>query len=246
MNKVVIILLFLLFVAGCCHPEPTDVHWPAHQVEKHITNRETSVSSAEASFIAAGLIDVATLDSSILVDLRYSGTDNFMGVDFYQGLNKCYLQEPVARMLVKAQHALKLRHPDLTLMVWDAARPQWVQAKMWSLAVPPPGIAKGFFVSNPARGSLHNFGCAVDVTIANLKGEPLDMGTDFDFFGPEAHPVQEQRLLKDGKLTEMQVTNRILLRSVMAEGGFWNIQTEWWHFNAMRREVASRQFRMIR
>ncbi len=71
------------------------------------------------------------------------------------------------------------------------------------------------------------------------------MGTGFDCFEEIAWPVREQKLLKDAKLTPEQVTNRKLLRSVMYSAGFWNIQTEWWHFNAMRREVAAARFTIL-
>ncbi|MFO7723129.1 MAG: M15 family metallopeptidase [Bacteroidales bacterium] len=199
----------------------------------------------EAELIKAGLVDVQKLDPSILVELRYGTTNNFMGIDFYDGFNKCYLQPEVARMLVEVSAELKRRFSDLRLLVWDAARPGSVQQKMWDAVIPPPGVFKGLFVSNPSYGSLHNYGCAVDVTIADTSGVPLDMGTDLDFFGPEAWPVEESRMLKNGKLTETQITNRKLLRSVMYHAGFWNIQTEWWHFNAMRREAARERYRII-
>lgn len=240
------ICLVLFSLVSCKREYSETVIWVEGETDVTMQLRKSDINMTEQSFKDAGLIDVHILDSTILVDLRYGTANNFMGIDFYNGLNKCYLQRPVAEMLVKAQQSLKRRGQGLSLVVWDAARPLSVQQKMWDLVVPPPGMFKGYFVSNPARGSIHNYGCAVDVTLADKSGNLLDMGTDFDHFGPEAYPVEEARMLKDAKLTEEQVRNRKLLRSVMYEAGFWTIQTEWWHFNAMRREAASERFSIIR
>ncbi len=246
MNNFLFTVLLTLTTFSCTAPEIEVVEWPINSHAGISPKTRWDVHPVEEAFINAGLVDVHTLDTSINVDLRYGSTNNFMGIDLYQGLNKCYLQPAVAAMLVKAQKTLKDRNKSLTLVVWDAARPQSVQIKMWKLAVPPPGVSKSLFVSNPAYGSIHNFGCALDVTIADINDQLLDMGTDIDHFGREAWPVEEQRMLKDGKLTLEQVTNRNLLRSVMYEAGFWNIQTEWWHFNAMRREAARQRYRIIK
>lgn len=242
-----LIFIFLSFcIVSCREPDTGRIEWPVTSSVGFPAVNKREMHPLEEVFINAGLVDVHTLDTSIKVDLRYGGTDNFMGIDFYHGFNKCYLQPSVAGMLVKAQQTLKRYNPDLSLLVWDAARPLSVQKKMWKTVVPPPGVSKSLFVSNPAYGSIHNFGCAVDVTIVDASGKLLDMGTDLDHFGREAWPVEEQRMLKDGKLTMEQVTNRKLLRSVMYEAGFWNIQTEWWHFNAMRREAARQKYAVIK
>lgn len=235
----------LLVLSACTRPGVAPVPWPSGHGYDMPAGRTSDISLFETACIRAGLVDIHSMDTSIKVDIRYGSTRNFMRIDFYEGFNKCYLQQEVAEMLVNAQQRLKRIDPDLTLLVWDAARPQSVQEKMWKAVKPPPGMFKGFFVSNPRKGSLHNFGCAVDVTIVHNDGTLLDMGTDFDHFGPEAYPVEEIKMLKNAKLTQQQVTNRHLLRSVMYGAGFWNIQTEWWHFNAMRREVASRRYSMI-
>jgi len=98
---------------------------------------------------------------------------------------------------------------------------------------------------DPKYGSLHNFGAAVDVSIVNEHGDLMDMATEFDHFGVLAYPTKEDSLLKAGALTQAQVTNRKLLRDVMYKAGFFNIQTEWWHFNAMYRNAASEKYQII-
>lgn len=242
-----ICVMISFFIVGCISStDEPPVEWVKSSGLFYNNLRKAEISAMEQSFIDAGLIEISTLDSTIIVDLRYGTTNNFLGIDMYDGFNKCYLQKPVAEMLVNAQQALKRKNPDLTLVVWDAARPQYVQQMMWDSIVPPKGVNKSYFVSNPKRGSIHNFGCAVDVTIADNEGNLLDMGTDFDYFGREAWPIEEKNMLKAGKLNKDQINNRKLLREVMYEAGFWNIQKEWWHFNAMRRNVAREKFEIIK
>jgi zinc D-Ala-D-Ala dipeptidase len=163
----------------------------------------------------------------------------------YGCLKKAYLQPDIAQRLVHCQSWLSEQRPGYRLIVYDAARPQQIQKIMWdSLHLPLHEKVK--FLSNPAFGSLHNFGAAVDVSIVDDKGFVLDMGAPFDHIGEEAHPVMEWQMLQSGKLTPLHIENRNLLRTVMRKGGFWGIQTEWWHFNAMTREVAAAKYTLIR
>jgi zinc D-Ala-D-Ala dipeptidase len=203
------------------------------------------VSPLEENMISQGLINIQQLDSSILVDLKYASEDNFMGADVYEGLSTAFLQPDVAEKLVKAQQLLKQKHPDLNLIIYDAARPFAVQQKMWdTLRVPLNEKTK--YLSNPANGgSIHNYGAAVDISIADENGTALDMGTPYDFFGELAHPVKEQEMLDRGLLTEEQIINRKLLREVMKKAGFFNIQTEWWHFNSCTRDRAKELYQLI-
>jgi D-alanyl-D-alanine dipeptidase len=100
-------------------------------------------------------------------------------------------------------------------------------------------------VANPVQGSIHNYGSAVDLTIATAEGTPLDMGTKYDFFGELAYPKKENYFLKIGKLSKQQIANRQLLRSVMKAAGYMPIDYEWWHFNAMSRQTAKATYRII-
>ena len=102
-------------------------------------------------------------------------------------------------------------------------------------------------VADPKLGSLHNFGVAVDLTLAyQQNGEPLDMGTEYDFFGYKAYPDKEPLMLKEGKLNATQISNRRILRTVMNHGGFTGIGSEWWHFNAFSRAEAGKKYEMIK
>lgn len=190
------------------------------------------------------LCDIQQTDSLIRVDLKYSTTDNFLRTDIYGDLQKAYLQPEVARKLSEARRLLQKIRPELTLLVYDAGRPSRFQRIIWdSLRV--PRAEKGKYACSPLKGSAHNYGAAVDVTLADSNGKPLDMGCSFDFFGPLAYPYMEEHFVKTGALTPKQAENRRLLRLVMKKAGFSSIPTEWWHFNACSRDVAAARYPRI-
>jgi D-alanyl-D-alanine dipeptidase len=189
-------------------------------------------------------VNVQDLDPTIRVDMKYSTDDNFLGFDVYGSLDKCYLQPDVADKLVKANRYLKEENPLYTLLVYDGARPRSIQRKMWDTVKTMP-VKQGTYVSNPNKGSLHNFGAAVDLTVADENGNALDMGTPYDFFGDRAHTDIEARLLSTGEITEEQLANRKLLRRVMNKAGFFGIQSEWWHFNSCTRDAAAQKYTII-
>ncbi len=202
------------------------------------------ITELELNLIDKGLVNVQSLDSNILVDLKYTTTDNFIGKDVYGDFDKAYLQPDVAEKLVKAQNFLKEKDSSLTLLIYDAVRPRSVQQKMWDV-LDMPIEKKVKFVSNPINGSIHNYGAAIDLTIATQSGEPLDMGAGFDDPSPEAWPVKEKQMLAEGRITEQHIKNRQLLRSVMGKAGFFNIQSEWWHFNSCYRVRAKELYEIV-
>lgn len=190
-----------------------------------------------------GMVDVCTLDATIRVQLVYATTDNFMGEAVYSGITRAWLHPDAAEKLVTAQRLLKEEHPDLTLVVYDAARPMLVQRKMWKLV---RGTDKVNYVSNPSNGGgLHNYGMAVDVTLLDATGTPLPMGTPFDFFGEAAHTTNEQALVDQRVVTREEFDNRRLLRRIMKQAGFRVIPYEWWHFNACSRSEARQSYPVL-
>lgn len=204
--------------------------------------RITPLSSIEFKLVRMGFVNIQRLDSTIQVDLKYATTDNFTKSVLYDGLERAYLHPEAAAKLVKAQAILNDISPELSLLVYDAARPVSVQRKMYDKVKNTPLHA---YVANPDRTGLHNYGMAVDLTICNKQGNPLDMGTPFDFFGRAAGINMEAELVKEGKLTPAQVNNRKLLRKVMTEAGFLTIRGEWWHFNAVSLHVARSKYQLI-
>lgn len=202
-------------------------------------------SSPEVAMQKQGLVDVQNVDPDILVELKYSTTDNFVGKDVYGDLSRAYLQPMAARKLADASRHLRARYPNLRLLVYDAARPRRAQWNLWNALPNLPERERRKYVADPREGSIHNYGCAVDLTVATQDGRPLDMGTKYDYFGELAYPSQEARLLKAGKLTNQQIENRRILRTAMRQGGFSPIEYEWWHFNALARSKAKLTFRVV-
>lgn len=199
----------------------------------------------EKQMIAQGLVNVQDIDPGIAVELKYSTTDNFVKKDVYGDLTNAYLQPEIAKKLAKASAGLKKGNPGYKLLIYDAARPNSVQYILWD-ALDVPLRQKPQYVADPKIGSIHNFGCAVDLTVVNGAGVPLDMGTPYDFFGPLAYPRMESQMLKVGKLSKTQLANRNILRKAMNEAGFRTNTTEWWHFDGLSRAAAKAKYGMIK
>ena len=204
-----------------------------------------SICALEEYLKLEGMINIQELDSTILVELKYSTEDNFMEKDMYGCLENCYLQPDVAQRLLLCQAYLKKKDSTLTLLIYDGVRPRSVQQYMWDL-LDMPINEKTKFVSNPKKGSLHNFGAAIDITLANAETQvALDMGAEYDQIGIISWPIKEKIMLDSALLTIEQVDNRKLLRRSMRAGKFFNIQTEWWHFNACYRDSAYLKYKII-
>jgi len=164
------------------------------------------------------LVDIAAYLPSALVELRYMREDNFLGRAVYPPEARCLLRESVAQRLVRV--AERLAKEGLRLKLWDCYRPWSVQKAMWEL-LPKPG-----FVANPATGSHHNRGAAVDLTLANAEGEELEMPTPFDEFSPRARQGATEGI------PTAAVHNRDKLKAAMEAEGFLANRAEWWHFDA--------------
>lgn len=191
-----------------------------------------------------GLKVVEADSANILVHLRYSTANNFLGKDVYGNLEEAYLQPEALSKLYKASELLSKSHPELKLLIWDAARPRRIQQVLWDKAdIPLPERSQ--YVANPESGSIHNYGCAIDLTLADSAGNPLDMGTDYDDFSVTANIDNETELIEKGILTELQVQNRAILRSAMTQAGFIPVRSEWWHFDAFSREETKSRFKIV-
>jgi len=196
----------------------------------------------EEELIKMDFIDVQALDLDIRVELKYASVDNFMRSAVYGEFKKAWLRKDAAIKLAQANKYLKELRPDLTLLVGDALRPRRISWKMWKEL---EGSPMQSYVANPKAGSIHNYGCAVDITISDMSGTRLDMGTPLDFFGELAQPRYEEKFLKEGKLTEEQVANRRLLRKVMYAAGFQGIKNEWWHFEAFDKKHIRKTYSIV-
>jgi len=179
-----------------------------------------------------------------MVSLMYARDDNFTGVILYDdGISGAWIHPDAAKALDKAQQELSELMPGYHLLVKDAARPMSVQRRMFNAV---KGTPKANYVANPARGGgLHNYGVAVDLTIADGNGNELDMGTPVDHLGVEANIDRELQLVKRGVMSENARQNRLLLRRVMKNAGFSTIRTEWWHFDLVSKARAKQMYKLL-
>jgi D-alanyl-D-alanine dipeptidase len=161
------------------------------------------------------LVDVRQSAPGVQIDIRYATADNFMKEVLYPEA-RCLLRAEVAAKIVRVQQQLEKQ--GLALKIFDAYRPLAVQKKMWA-KFPLEG-----YVANPAKGSNHNRGAAVDVTLVDKKGIELPMPSAYDEFSEKAHYDYTGG-------TEEERRNRQELREVMQKEGFVGISTEWWHFD---------------
>lgn len=148
-------------------------------------------------------------------DMKYATTDNFLKAKVYD-CEACFLRLKTVTALVEVNK--KFMKKGFKIKIFDCYRPLDIQKKMWKIVSNPE------YVANPAKGSVHNRGGAVDITLVDATGKELNMGTSFDFFGIEAshnYPNVSMEIKK----------NRILIRTLMISNGFNSFDSEWWHYN---------------
>ncbi|MEN8191337.1 MAG: M15 family metallopeptidase [Bacteroidota bacterium] len=162
------------------------------------------------------IVHLFSIDSTIVTDVRYATTNNFTGQVLYP-TDKVYIRKIVGEALSKIQGYL-LQNFNLRIKIFDGYRPLSVQKKMWEI------LPDDRYVADPAKGSRHNRGAAVDLTLIDSTGTELDMGTEYDNFTEAAH-------FDYSELSEDIKANRKLLRNTMMKFNFQPIETEWWHFD---------------
>jgi D-Ala-D-Ala dipeptidase len=183
--------------------------------------------SALLSFVVWGqqsdFVRLKDLSSDFVYELKYATPDNFLKQAVYD-CGECYLRKSTAEALVKANEAFK--QLGYRIKLFDCYRPLSVQKKMWKIL---PGT---HYVANPAKGSKHNRGAAVDLTLVDAQGKELNMGTPFDFFGKEAHHTYTEH-------SKEVLENRKLLKETLDKFNFKSIYSEWWHYE-YRPEMQSK------
>lgn len=179
------------------------------------------------SFVVWGqqsdFVRLKDLSPDFVYELKYATPDNFLKQAVYD-CGECYLRKSTAEALVKANEAFK--QLGYRIKLFDCYRPLSVQKKMWKIL---PGT---HYVANPAKGSKHNRGAAVDLTLVDAEGKELNMGTPFDFFGKEAHHTYTQH-------SKEVLENRKLLKETLDKYNFKSIYSEWWHYE-YRPEMQSK------
>ena len=169
-------------------------------------------------FRPTDLVELVRLDPTIKLDIRYASSRNFLGTPLYTQA-RAFLQRPAAEALVRAQRRLKAK--GYGLLIHDGYRPWYVTKMFWD-ATPP---AQHEFVADPATGSRHNRGCAVDLTLYDLRsGRPVEMPGVYDEMSHRSYPSYPGG-------TSRQRWHRELLRQAMEAEGFTVYSAEWWHFD---------------
>ena len=179
------------------------------------SSQEKAIAFNQPDYDTNQWTDLALLDSSILLDLRYATENNFVQEKMYD-CARCFFRPEAARAVVAVHR--ELQRQGLALKMLDCYRPRPVQWKLWEK------VPDRRYVADPRKGSMHNRGAAADLTLADSTGRELEMGTPYDFFGPEAYPSYTA-------LPDSVLANRALLRETMMRHGFRPTPTEWWHYS---------------
>ena len=172
----------------------------------------------DGAFLKPDLVELVTLDPTIKLDVRYATTNDFLGTPVYTQA-RAFLQRPAAEALVRANHELKAL--GFGLIIHDGYRPWYVTKIFWD-ATPDD---KKIFVANPQEGSKHNRGCAVDLSLYDLK-------TGLEVAMPSGYDEMSERAYADYPGgTDEERARRALLKQAMEKQGFAVIPKEWWHFD---------------
>jgi zinc D-Ala-D-Ala dipeptidase len=163
-----------------------------------------------------GWVELTKLDASIPLDIRYATANNFMKQQVYE-CGRCFLRADAAAAIAKANKILQQKGYG-GLKMYDCYRPRPVQYKLWKIT------PDARYVANPKKGSMHNRGFAVDLTIVDKDGKELDFGTGYDDFTEKAHGNYT-------KFPKKILDNRKLLNETMEAVGLEGTSTEWWHFS---------------
>lgn len=206
-----------LFLGGCSSSSSKEMPKSKTKQQSLVVNKPnpTPLDTAWKSAHDSTLVEVLKVDKSFILDIRYATTNNFMKIKVYP-CDKCLLRKCAAEALKKANDLFK--KDGFMVKIYDGYRPLSVQWELWNRT------SNKNYVANPRKGSNHNRGCAVDMTLTDLNGKELDMGTPYDFFGPEAHHTYTN-------LPAKVLKNRQKLKSVMESVGFKHISNEWWHYD---------------
>lgn len=178
-------------------------------------SQEVGIELARSSSTDTTFVNLKDYSTDFVYDMKYATSDNFLKAQVYD-CAECFLRLKTVEALVKANK--EFLKQGLRIKLFDCYRPLDIQKKMWAIVSDPK------YVADPSKGSIHNRGGAVDITLVDKSGKELDMGTDFDFFGIEASHAYS-------KLPQKVKDNRRLLKKIMIANEFNSFDSEWWHYN---------------
>jgi D-alanyl-D-alanine dipeptidase len=175
-------------------------------------------------------VNLKNYSSDFVFDMKYATADNFLKEKVYP-CDECFLRVKTLKALLEANKSFIEK--GFKIKLYDCYRPRAIQKKMWRI------VPDANFVANPKKGSIHNRGGAVDISLVDFVGNELNMGTKFDFFGEEAsHNYQN--------LSDEIMANRRFLKEIMLQHNFKSFDSEWWHYNlkgSNNDEVSNKKWR---
>lgn len=180
-----------------------------------INSNEIFAQQSQTTVDDTTFVNLKDYSEDFAYDMKYATDDNFLKAKVYD-CAECFLRFKTVQALIAANHSFQ--ELGFKIKIFDCYRPLSVQKRMWEI-VPNPS-----YVANPAKGSIHNRGGAVDISLVDENGVEVDFGTDFDFFGKEASHSYK-------KLSKKIRKNRKFLRKIMEESGFKALESEWWHYD---------------
>jgi len=182
---------------------------------------ENTIAQSAGKGVSSGEINDTTFvnlkdfSQDFVYDMKYATDDNFLKSKVYD-CAECYLRYKTVKALILANK--RFMKKGFKIKLFDCYRPLDIQKRMWAIVSNPE------YVANPAKGSIHNRGGAVDITLVDFEGKELDMGTSFDFFGKEASH-------NFAGFSKEILNNRSLLKKIMSKERFNSFDSEWWHYN---------------
>jgi len=197
-----------------------------HSDKKQYKTPVNQIKKKTPAIKDSDFVELHSLDSSFVYDIRYAKTKNFVHKKMYP-CSKCYVRRIVAEALLNIQK--ELRKKSMRLKFFDCYRPGKVQKALWAIRPDPR------YVADPKKGSMHNRGLAVDLTIVDANGKELDMGTTFDYFGKKAYHSYK-------KLSDTVLKNRLFLRTIMQKYDLEPITSEWWHYSYRKKSYPIAQW----
>ncbi|MBS7254813.1 M15 family metallopeptidase [Flavobacterium branchiicola] len=176
---------------------------------------EAYTSPVKQTISDTTFVNLKDYSSDFIYDMKYATEDNFLKAKVYD-CAECFLRLKTVQALIAANNDFKKK--GFKIKLYDCYRPLSIQKKMWEIVSNPE------YVADPKKGSIHNRGGAVDISLVDRNGKEVDMGTAFDFFGSKASH-NYTNLSKEVK------SNRKFLKKIMIENGFNSFDSEWWHYN---------------
>ncbi len=207
-----ILIFFLLFLSKKAYLQEPSVNRYGLLVIQ-----DAAVLKQQIAFNPAKkMLPVVAMIPNAIINLKYADSNNFMHKKLYPSASTTYLRRDALVALTRVQQSLNKQ--GLSIIVWDAYRPYSVTELMWE------AVKDDRYAANPATGSAHNRGIAVDLSLADIAtGKELDMGTGFDDFSEKSHHGYQH-------LPAAVIKNRAMLRELMEKNGFEALETEWWHY----------------